>query len=39
MKSITLESSLHFGFPNHELPFKLSFLVQTNWVSFQNGAM
>jgi hypothetical protein len=31
--------SLHFGSPNHELSFKLFFLVQTNWFSFQKDAM
>jgi hypothetical protein len=30
-KSATLDPILHFGSPNHELSFKLSFLVQTNW--------
>jgi hypothetical protein len=39
-KWTTLDPSLHFGSPNHELSFKaLFFLVWTNWVSFQNDAM
>ncbi len=35
----TLDPSLHLGSPNNELSFKLHFLVQTNWISLQNGAM
>jgi hypothetical protein len=38
-KNWTLDPSLHFGSPNHELCFKLFFLVQTNWFSLQNDAM
>jgi hypothetical protein len=39
MEEPTLDPSLHLGFPNHELSFELHFLVQTNWISLQNGAM
>jgi hypothetical protein len=35
----TLDPNLHLGSPNHEISFELHFLVQANWISFQNGAM
>jgi len=38
-KWATLDPSLHFGSPNHELSFKLFILVQTNWFSLQNDAI
>jgi hypothetical protein len=38
-KWATLDPSLHFGSPNHELSFKLLFLVWTDWLSLQNDAM
>jgi hypothetical protein len=39
MEKTTLDPNLHLGSPNHELSFELHFLVRTNWIPFQNGAM
>jgi len=38
-KWATLNPSLDFGFPNHELYFKLFYLVWTKWFSLQNDVV